>query len=153
MKIAPKRNRSDSASAAMRAMQAVALGPHEPPAHVALRKGDRPFWDGIMKSRARDTWTEIDLCTAANLARTQADIERLQKELDAAGYVLGDGKLNPLVNLVETLSKRVVSLSRALLTHAIATTGRSQDVGKALQNERTAAAEFDDDLIPTLRAV
>jgi len=133
-------------------VQAVALGPLPPPKHVALRDGDRPFWDGIMKSRARDTWTEIDLCTAANLARTQADIERLQKELDATGYVLGD-KINPLATLVETLSKRVVSLARALHVHAVATVGESQDGRKALANERTAAATEDDDLIPTLKAV
>jgi hypothetical protein len=151
MKATPKRNRSDSASAAIRAVQAVALGPLPPPKHVALRDGDRPFWDGIMKSRARDTWTEIDLCTAANLARTQADIERLQKELDATGYVLGD-KINPLATLVETLSKRVVSLARALHVHAVATVGESQDGRKALANERNAAAE-DDDLIPTLKVV
>ena len=151
MKATPKRNRSDSASAAIRAVQAVALGPLPPPKHVELRPGDRPFWDGIMKSRSRDTWTEIDLCTAANLARTQADIERLQKELDATGYVLGD-KINPLATLVETLSKRVVSLARALHVHAVATVGESQDGRKALANERNAAAE-DDDLIPTLKVV
>lgn len=152
MKTTPKRNRSDSASAAIRAAQAVALGPHNPPKHVALRPGDKPFWDGIMQSRARDTWTAIDLVTAANLARSQADIERLQKVVDANGYVMEDGKINPVAVLVETLTKRTVSLARALLIHSIATVGESRDVGKALANERNAAAE-DDDLIPTLRAV
>jgi hypothetical protein len=152
MKTTPKRNRSDSASAGVRAMQAVALGPLDPPKHVALRKGDRPFWDGIMTSRARDTWTQTDLVTAANLARTQADIEQLQKVVDANGYVMENGKLNPAAVLVETLSKRVVSLSRALHVHAIATVGASADGIKALANERNAATD-DDDLIPTLRAV
>ena len=153
MKATPKRNRSDSASAAIRAAQAVALGPLPPPKHVALRLGDKPFWDGIMKSRARDTWTEIDLCTAANLARTQADIERLQKELDEVGYLLENGKVNPLAALVETLSKRVVSLARALLVHSIATVGESKDVGNALRNERNAAAQDEDDLIPRMLLV
>lgn len=152
MKTTPRRNRSDSASAAVRAAQAVALGPLNPPAHVALREGDRPFWDAIVTSRARDTWTLIDLCTAGNLARTQADIERLQADLDAAGYIMGDGKLNPVAALVETLSKRVVSLSRALHVHAAATVGRSADASKALANERNASQD-DDDLIPTLRVV
>ena len=86
------------------------------------------------------------------MARTQADIERLQKVVDANGYVLEDGKLNPAAVLVETLTKRTVSLARALLIHSIATVGESRDVGKALANERNAAAE-DDDLIPTLRIV
>jgi len=95
MKTTSKRNRSDSASAAVRAAQAAALGPLNPPAHIALRKGDRPFWDAIVTSRARDTWTLIDLCTAGNLARAQADIEFLQKVLDEKGYVL-DGKVSPI---------------------------------------------------------
>jgi hypothetical protein len=151
MKTTPKRNRSDSASAAVRAAQAVALGPLKPPAHVTLRAGDKPFWNGIVTSRARDTWTPTDLVTAANLARTQADIERLQKVIDLNGYIMDDGKINPAAVLVETLTKRVVSLSRALHVHAVATVGESKDGIKALANERNAAAEMDD-LILTLCA-
>lgn len=132
-------------------MQAVALGPLKPPAHVALRPGDLPYWDAIVTSRARDTWTAVDLCTAGNMARSQADIERLQKVVDANGYVMADGKVNPAAVLVETLTKRTIALARALHVHAVATTGRSQDASKALANERNAAQ--DDDLIPTLRAV
>ena len=153
MKTTPKRNRSDSASAAIRAAQAVALGPLDPPAHVALRPGDRPFWNAIVTSRARDTWTAVDLCTAGNMARTQADIERLQKVVDQNGYIMEDGKVNPAATLVEVLTKRTVSLARALHVHAVATVGASEDGRKALANERNAAQEQDDDLIPTLRAV
>jgi len=152
MKTTPKRNRSDSASAAIRAMQAVALGPLQPPEHVCLRPGDLPFWNAIMKSRARDTWTEVDLCTAGNMARSQADIERLQKVIDQNGYIMEDGKLNPAAVLVETLTKRTVSLARALHVHAVATVGESKNASKALANERNAAAEEDDDLIPRLKA-
>lgn len=152
MKATPKRNRSDSASAAVRAAQAVALGPLDPPAHVALRPGDRPFWNAIVTSRARDTWTAIDLCTAGNLARSQADIERLQQVVDQNGYIMEDGKLNPAAVLVETLTKRTVSLARALHVHAVATVGESKDGRKALANERNAAQD-DDDLIPTLSPV
>jgi hypothetical protein len=151
MKLAPKRNRSDSISAAVRAMQASALGPLDPPDHVALREGDRPFWDAIVTSRARETWTTIDLCTAANLARTQADIGQLQAQLDSQGYML-EGKVNPLAALVETLTRRTVALSRVLHVHAIATVGKSEDAAKALANEKSAYAP-QDDLFPTLRAV
>ena len=123
----------------------------DPPAHVALREGDRPFWDAIVTSRARDTWTLIDLCTAGNLARAQADIEFLQKVLDENGYVL-DGKVSPVAVLVETLTRRTVALSRALHVHAQATVGRSADGIKALANEKKAAV-LGSDLIPTLRIV
>ncbi|MDP2367566.1 TerS protein [Rhodoferax sp.] len=105
-----------------------------------------------MTSRARDTWTAIDLCTAGNLARSQADIERLQQVVDQNGYIMEDGKLNPAAVLVETLTKRTVSLARALHVHAVATVGESKDGRKALANERNAAQD-DDDLIPTLSPV
>lgn len=152
MKTTPKRNRSDSAAAAVRAAQAAALGPIDPPEHVALREGDRPFWNAIVTARTRDTWTDIDLTTAANLARTQADIERLQLELDSAGYVMADGKPNPVAALVESLTRRTVALSRALHVHAQATVGRSADAAKSLATEKQAR-QAHDDLIPTLRMV
>lgn len=152
MKVTPKRRRSDSAAAAIVAAQSAALGAIDPPAHIVLRPGDRPFWDAVVTARARDTWTSIDLCTAANLARTQADIEHLQAKLDTEGYVV-EGKANPLAALIETLTRRVVNLSRALHTHAAATVGRSADSVKALANERTARQDEDDDLIPTLRLI
>ena len=146
-----RRKRSDSASAAIVAAQSAALGPLKPPSHVKLRRGDKPFWNAIVKSRARDTWTESDLTTAATMARAQADIELLQGDIDGEGYVL-EGKINPKAVMLETLSKRVVALSRVLHVHAEAVIGRSRDAGNALRNEREAETEHDD-LIPTLRAV
>ena len=152
MKTTPKRQRSDSAAAALTAHKNAALGPLQPPGHVALRVGDLPFWNAIVTARARDTWTDTDLTMAGNLARSQADIERLQTQLDEQGYVVG-GKVNPLATLVETLSRRAVSLSRVLHVHALATVGRSADAAKALSNERQAREQDGDDLIPRLRAV
>lgn len=105
-----------------------------------------------MLARARDTWTGPDLTMAGNLARAQADVERLQSELDAQGYIT-DGKANPLAALVDTLSRRCVTLMRTLHVHAAATVGRSEDASKALGNERAAREQEDDDLIPRLRAV
>jgi hypothetical protein len=156
MKTTPKRNRSDSNAAAVRAAQAAALGPLDPPEHVALREGDRPFWNAIVTSRARDTWTLIDLCTAGNLARAQADVERLQLDVEREGFTIPSGNGTPIVNpkhkLLETLTRRSVALSRALHVHAQATVGRSADASKALALEKAAVAETDD-LIPTLRVV
>ena len=159
MKVNPKRNRSDSATAAVAAAQSASLGPLQPPAHISLRSGDRPFWDAIMLARARDTWTDSDLATAAGLARSQADIERLQTEVDVEGFTIPSGNGTPIVNpkhkLLETLTRRAVSLSRVLHVHAEATVGRSRDAGNALANERQACLPLDDedDLIPRLRIV
>lgn len=152
-------NRSDSAAAAVAAAQSASLGPLEPPAHVTLRPGDRPFWDAIMLARARDTWTAPDLATAASLARSQADVEVLQAAVDLEGFTIPSGNGVPIVNpkhkLLETITRRAVSLARVLHVHAEATVGRSRDAGNALKNERQASLELEDedDLIPHLRVV
>lgn len=159
MKINDKRIRSDSPAAAVAASQAAALGPLQPPAHVTLRAADQPFWNAIVTARARDTWTEADLAIAATLSRCQADIERLQAEVDLEGFTILNGKGVPVINpkhkLLETMARRAVSLARVLHVHAEATVGRSRDAGNALANERQAALPLDDDdeLIPRLRLV
>lgn len=153
MKMTAKRRRSDSTAAAVAASQAAALGPIDPPAHITLREGDRPFWNAIVLARPRDTWNEVDLAHAANLARTQADVEKLQAQLDATGYLTPEGKESPLVKTVETLSRRAVAMARMLHVHAEATVGRARESAKAMQLERQARDAADDDLIPTLRVV
>lgn len=152
MKLTTRRPRSDSAKAAVQAAQNAALGPLEPPAYVTLRPQDRPFWEAVMRARARHTWDDADLVTAATLARAQADILALQSQVDAEGYVI-EGKINPAAQMIETLSKRVTSLSRLLHTHAEAKLGRARDNGKTLALERDADPVDDADLIPRLKAV
>jgi hypothetical protein len=158
MKVTPRRRRSDSAAAAVAATQAAALGPLPPPAYIRLRENDRPFWDAIVLARARDTWTAPDLASAAAMARAQADIERLQADIERDGEVVtaanGSPTLSPQVKLLEMLTRRVMALARMLHVHAEATIGKSEDSAKALANERQARAEHDDDdLIPRLRSV
>ncbi len=157
MKVTPRRKRSDSADAAVAASQAATLGPLPPPAHVTLRECDLPFWRAIVLARARDTWTDPDLASAATMARAQADIERLQAGIERDGEFItaanGQPILSPQVKLLELLARRVMALARMLHVHAEATIGESRDGAKALANERQARAETDDDLIPRLRSV
>ncbi len=71
-----------------------------------------------MQARAATTWNNADLALAANLARTQADISRLSLELENEGDILENARgtpvVNPKHNLLETLTRRAVALSRAL---------------------------------------
>ena len=150
-----RQKRSDSASYAIQAMQAALEGPIDPPAHVHLREGDRPFWDSIVRARARNKWTEPDYEVAANLARCKADIERLQREVDAEGDIIENQRGTPIVNprhaLLETLSRRAVALSRMLHVHAEATVGlsKNQPKGNAVQRQANVVAQsIDNDLIP-----
>ncbi|EKU30767.1 hypothetical protein N879_06995 [Alcaligenes sp. EGD-AK7] len=147
-----RRPRSDSTKAAVTASQNAALGTLLPPAHVALPDTAAPFWDAIMRNRPRDRWNDADLAMAAVMARDQSSVERLQAEIATEGDVIG-GKLNPKHKLVETLARRVVAMARALHVHAEATTGRSQNQGKALELEQAARQQDDDDLIPRLAVV
>lgn len=151
----PRKPRCDSAAALVRAAQGAALGPLKPPKHVALRPGDKPFWNAIMESRARDTWSVSDLAIAANLARSLADIEKLQADIDVEGYIGDKGRVSAKASMVETLTKRTIALSRILHVHAAATLGDSEEAHKALAvDKRARAAVADaDDLIPTLRMV
>lgn len=142
-----RRPRADSTKAAIQAAQNVAMGPLEPPKYVLLRPEDKPYWTAIMQSRARHTWNENDLVTAATMARAQADLASLQKQVDAEGYII-DGRINEAAKMVDTLAKRVITLSRLLHVHAEATLGRARDNGKTLALE--SAPSVDDELIPRL---
>lgn len=154
-----RRARSDSITAAVTAAQDATAGPIEPPAHVALRERDWPFWNSIVSARARKTWNTADLENAANLARCKADIERLQSEIDAEGDIVknerGTQIVNPKHTLLETLSRRAMAVSRMLHVHAEATQGESrQQPGRAEAAQAAAeAAAADDGLIPRIRMV
>lgn len=133
------------------AMQA-AMTDIMPPEQVKLREKDWPFWKAITRARARDTWTEIDLVHAANLARTQSDIEDNQAALDIEGFTLvnerGTTVANPRHSILETLSRRAVALSRCLQVHAHATVGESRDQvpkAKAQSSARAVAEKAKDD--------
>ena len=150
-----RRVRSDSITAAVAAAQVqLAI---DPPAHVSLRDGDRPFWDSIVRARATSTWNASDLEQAANLARCKADIERLQKELTEQGDIIendrGTQVINPRHSLLEVLSRRSVALSRMLHVHAEATVGRSEHQAKRAAPEQDAKEAARSSLIPRLSAV
>ena len=149
-----RKARTDSLAGDRRAMEAAKAGPIEPPDHVRLRDGDRPYWDAIVMARARERWDELDLTNAANLARTMADIEKLQKDLDLEGHVLKNDRGTPVANpihaVIETLTRRSVALQRTLHVHAEAKQGKAKLQGGALQKQRDAQqtlAGADDDLI------
>jgi len=124
----------------------------DPPAGVTLTRDARDRFDRIVRARARDTWTEIDLEHAANLACCLADLERLRCEVRTEGDTItnqrGTEIVNPKHTLMEVLSRRSVALSRLLHVHAEATQGRSRDSGVKKQAEAkvdAAMSQADDD--------
>lgn len=117
-----RRIRTDSPKTEAEMMQAK---PPDPPSHVHIREGDLPFWYSIVMSREHTSWTEVDLEYAAVLARTQADIERVQSEIDLEGDMVpgarGQDIANPKHGLLKILMGRAVSLARLLHVHPEAT--------------------------------
>lgn len=113
-----KRTRATSAASAVKAMLDAAQAPIEAPAHVRLRDGDAPFWQGIMRARARDEWIDADLVVAGQLARCQADVEAQQVLLDAEGAVVANERgtmvMNARVTVLEQLARREMALMRTL---------------------------------------
>jgi hypothetical protein len=125
------------------------------PAHVRLRDTDLPFWDGIVRARARDEWSASDLVVAAQLARCQYDIERESIVLDDEGTVLvnerGTQIANPRVSVLEQLARREMALLRTLRMGGTAAGGDRRDLEKGRlvqrQSERMREELASDDLI------
>ena len=126
----------------------------EPPAHIKLRETDLPFWEGIVRARARDEWTAATLVVAAQLARCQADIEKESALLDIEGSVVenqrGTPVMNPRHSVLEQMSRRELALMRSLQITA-ASDGRKADVDKTrsiqAQAEKARESLADEDLL------
>lgn len=134
--------RSDSVAGRSDALSA-AVDEVQPPAHITLRAAHMPFWRAITKARHRASWTEIDLAHAANLSRTQYDIEQEQAALEQEGSVVmnerGTPVKNPRASILEDLTRRAIQLSRILQVHALATVGESKESKRKNAAQRAAA--------------
>ncbi len=126
-------------------------GPINPPAHVKLREQDRPFWDGVVRARARDEWSETDLVVAGQLARCQYDIERESATLEGEGMVLtnerGTQVANPRVSVLEQLARREMALMRTLRMGGRVAGDARDEAGrrKVLRGAEKAREEIEDD--------
>lgn len=142
-----RKQRTDTTKGAVVSMASALAKPIQPPKHVHLRKKDKLFWNSIVNTRARERWTAPDLELAAALARAKSDIERLQKEIDAEGDVIPNERgtlvANPKHALLETISRRVIALTKSLQVHAEATQGKSRDQVKANKAQSEAKGVLD----------
>lgn len=90
----------------------------QPPAFAPLTASAIPFWPGVVRARARDEWTEVDLVVAAQLAQCQADMAEEDERLRIEGRVVkndrGTPVMNPRTNVMEMLARREMALMRTL---------------------------------------
>jgi hypothetical protein len=112
------KKQAGSAEAAVQAAINAAAGIPKPPAHVRLRAEDLPFWDGIVRARAREEWTDVHMVVGAQLARCQRDIEVESLALEIEGTILlnerGTKVANPRVSVLEQFARREMALMRSL---------------------------------------
>lgn len=130
---------SNTTKAKAKAHQNAAKATIKPPSYVTIPRGAEPFWEAVVTSRARDTWTPADLVLAANLARTQFALESMDVGSDEHAK----------------LTRLALALSRSIAVHTRATVGRAADMVGNATNEREARAEREDanNLIPFARAL
>ena len=135
-----RKTRSDSATAAIDAMVNASRPLPDVPAHVRLEKTHMPFWDGIIRARARSEWIETDLIVAAQLARCQYDIEKESEILQSEGSVIENAKGTPVMNprhgVLEQLARREMALMRALRITGAAAGIDPRDLAKQRSLER-----------------
>lgn len=133
--------RADSVRNAVQAFVDATKAPPDIPRHVTLRDQDLPFWLGVLKSRTPDEWADADLVVAAQLARTQADIEVEQTLLAEEGTVIENSRgtpvPNPRVVVLENLTRREMALMRTLRM-AGSTLGNVADRAAKIKAQRAA---------------
>lgn len=153
-----RRNRADSAAAAVKAMVDAAKDELQPPAHVTLTDSAKLFWGAVVRARARDEWLDVDLVVAAQLAQCQADIEEEMISLRAEGKVIENGRgtpvMNPRTTVLEQLARREMALMRTLrMGGRIAGDGRDELGKRKIENQsrklRSELEEEDDGLLAT----
>ena len=90
----------------------------KPPAYVTLTAAAVPYFDGVVRARARDEWIETDLVVAVQLAQCMADISEEDAELRLEGKVIkndrGTPVMNPRTTVLEQLARREMALMRTL---------------------------------------
>jgi hypothetical protein len=149
--MATKRNRSDSAESAVKAMLNAAKGLVQPLAHTPLREEAMKFWPGVVCARARDEWIDVDLVVAAQLAECQACIEEESVALRVEGTVVKNDRgtlvANPRTGILEALARREMALMRTLRMGG-RVAGDARDQAGKRKIERTARKvreELEDD--------
>jgi len=150
-----RKPRSDSAASAIDAMVNASKPLPDIPAHVRLDKRHIPFWDGIIRARARSEWIETDLVVAAQLARTQYEIEKESEVLESEGSVIENARGTPVMNprhaVLEQLARREMALMRSLRITGTAAGGDPRDLAKQRHLERESRATkeemIEDDLL------
>ena len=138
-----RKHKSDSVTSAVKAAAHAAAAIPVPAFVTFTSLGAEDSWPVVVRARAKDEWSDVDLTVAGNLCDCMADMRREGDSLAAEGYVL-DGKQNPRNQVLEVLTRRKVALIRLLQMQGRAVNGTAARLQAQRQAEREAAAAFQD---------
>lgn len=141
-----RKQRIDSATAAVGAMQGAVKGELLPPEHSNLNPAAMPFWWAIVRGRAREEWegTPALMATAASLAWTQWQVAQLRAAIE--NDPVPDAKA---VQRVSDLQRLEMGYLRVLQQHGRAAQGEARDVVKRreIASGITADNPLEDDML------
>lgn len=153
--MAKKSRITDTVTGAVELLQNALKPLPDIPVHIKLRACDLPFWRDILRARAREEWTDLDLVLAGQLARCQADIEIEQSKIYSEGSIVvndrGTSVTNPRLRALNELKQSQLATVKALALNATAKAD-PRDIAKKRQaffSARDVAEEAqEEDLIP-----
>ena len=122
------------------------------PEGVILRSEDEMIiWRQFTRARALNDWRDCDLLIIEQAVKAKADIRKYQIELDKTGAILinerGTPVVNPLVSIVDTLTRQFLSLSRSISLMQTETDSRTKNAIGKKQNDFRNLINGTDDLI------
>jgi len=122
------------------------------PAGVILRSEDEMvIWRQFTRARAFNDWRDCDLLIIEQAVKAKADIRKYQIDLDKTGAILinerGTPVCNPLVSIVDTLTRQFLSLSRSISLMQTETDSRTKNAVGKKQNDFRNLIEANDGLI------
>lgn len=149
-----RKDRSDSAAAALQAAINAASPDLMPPGHVQISADAMPYYRDIVRARARDEWNDFQLTIAAQLAECMAKQVEIDSMIALEGLTVtnqrGTEVANPLVSILERMAARQQSLARSLqmvgrvaLGDPRANTNKRKNEDQARRARKQAEAEGD----------
>lgn len=133
-----RRQRVDSATAAVRIMGGAVADELQPPSHISVPKGAMPFWRAIIRARPRDEWEAAPalINAAANLAWTQWQIDRMRRTMDGDMRPSEGVAMAQIGSSLLKMQRLEMGYLRVLQQHGRAVEGESRDVSKRRAAER-----------------
>ena len=124
-----------------------------------LSDGAMRYWGSVVDSKRRAAWTDSDLLLACQLCRDYDAVDSMTADLEEQGDVLerasGMKYPNPLHNLIDKATRRILLATRALQVHSRATSGKTEGQVNKNETARNLKQTFSDNtlLFPTPQVV